>query len=190
MTGATFFTTRYGSTAVYARCIAEKTDLPAFDLNREDADRSAYNFLVLGSPVIYHKLMFHRSARRHRAAICGKPAILFSVSGAGAGPKLDDWIAKNLPGDMIAHLDHVALRGHQNPKNLMRYDRMMLIIGGLKNRDRVAAKEEMYGFDYMDKSSIAPVLERVRRLQASSVPKAQDQDIANETPLCHQAQKV
>jgi len=42
---------------------------------------------------------------------------------------------------------------------------MMLIIGGLKNPDRKAGKEELHGFDYMDKASIAPVVEAVRGLQ-------------------------
>jgi hypothetical protein len=42
----------------------------------------------------------------------------------------------------------------------------MLIIGGLKNPDRKAAKEEIHGFDFMDKASIGPIIERIRELQA------------------------
>ena len=57
-----------------------------------------------------------------------------------------------------------ALRGRQNPKEPARYDRVMLIIGGLPNRDPVARREEMQGFDFTDKSSIALVVELAQAL--------------------------
>lgn len=165
MKGAVFFSTRYGSTAEYARWISEATGLPVFDINASEARPEDYDFLVAGCPIIYHKLMFHKWAARHQSVLCSKPLLLFSVSGAGAGAKLDDWIAECLPQELITHADHVALRGRQNPKELSWYDRMMLIIGGLKNPDRVAAREEMEGFDYMDKSGIAPIVECAGRFR-------------------------
>lgn len=166
MKGAIFFSSRYGSTAEYARWIAAATGLPAFDVNDTKTSLSEYDFLVLGSPVIYHKLMFHKWVKKNLACILGRPTILFSVSGAGVGPKLDAWIANCLPGELISHAELVALRGRQNPKMLTRFDRIMLIIGGLKNPDPIASREELQGFDFMDKSSIKPVIdwiERVRR---------------------------
>jgi len=159
MNGAIFYATSYGSTAEYADWISKATSLPAFDVGKQGAKPSDYDFLVIGSPVIYHKLLFHKWAKRHEDALCGRPLLLFSVSGAGAGKKLDGWIAGCLPARLIAHFDHVALRGRQNPRDLNWYDRMMLIIGGLMNPDPVASREEMKGFDYMDKASIAPIVE-------------------------------
>jgi menaquinone-dependent protoporphyrinogen IX oxidase len=165
MKGAIFFSTRYGSTAQYAQWIGEATGLPAFDVDEASADPSEYDFVVLGSPVIYHKLMFHKWVKRNLASIMSRPAILFSVSGAGAGPKLDGWIAGSLPAELISHVEHFALRGRQNPRELGWYDRVMLIIGGLKNPDPVVSREELKGFDYMDKSSIKPIVESIGRLQ-------------------------
>jgi menaquinone-dependent protoporphyrinogen IX oxidase len=163
--GAIFFSSKYGSTAEYAHWISDATGLPAFDVNKSGVDPSKFDFLILGSPVIYHKLMFHAWALKNAAVIKSKPTILFSVSGAGAGPKLDGWIAKSLPADLLAHMTHVALLGRQNPKDLNWYDRMMLIVGGLKNPDRVAGKEELRGFDFMDKSSIGPIVETIVQMQ-------------------------
>ncbi len=170
MKGAIFFSSRYGSTADYAQWIANATNLPVFDVDGTKSDPSKYGFLVLGSPIIYHKLMFHKWATRNAAIIKSKPTILFSVSGAGPGAKLDAWIAGCLPPDLIAHVTHFALRGRQNPKDLTFYDRLMLIIGGLKNPDRVAGKEELHGFDFMDQSSIAPIVEAIKMLQADETP--------------------
>ncbi|MCP4383400.1 MAG: hypothetical protein GY798_18600 [Hyphomicrobiales bacterium] len=165
MKGAIFYSSRYGSTAQYAQWIGEATDLAAFDVNAGSANLSEYDFLVLGSPIIYHKLMFHKWVKRNLAGILSSPAILFSVSGAGAGPKLDAWIDESLPAELIAHVEHVALRGRQNPRDLSWYDRIMLIIGGLKNPDPVASREELKGFDFMDQSSIKPIVEMVGQLQ-------------------------
>ena len=166
MEGAIFFSSRYGSTAQYAQWIAEATSLPIFDLDETDATPAEFDFLVLGSPVIYHKLMFHRWVKRNLDDILGRPNVFFSVSGAGAGPKLDGWIADSLPAVFVSHATHVALRGRQTPGGLSWFDRIMLIIGGLKNPDRKAGREELHGFDFMGKASIRPIVERIRELQA------------------------
>jgi len=166
MKGAIFFSSKYGSTAQYAQWIGEATGLPLFDVKKAKADPSQYDFLVLGSPIVYHKLMFHKWVKRNLASFQNRPIVLFSVSGARAGPKLDGWIAESLPAKLISHVEHVALGGRQNPKDLNWFDRIMLIVGGLKNPDPIASKEEMHGFDFMDKSSIEPIVEIVRRFKA------------------------
>lgn len=166
MNGAIFFATRHGSTAQYAQWIAEATGLPTFDVNRADADPSGYDFVVIGAPVIYHKLAIRKWVRQHLASFESKPVVFFTVSGAPAGEKLDGWIAGSLPESLIRRMNHVALRGRQNPKDLPWFDRTMLIIGGLMNPDRVAGREELKGFDFMDKSTIDPVVELIRALKA------------------------
>lgn len=168
MNGAIFFSSRYGSTAQYANWIGAATALPVFDVNDANADPTHYDFLVLGSPVIYHKLLIHKWVQRNLIRIEATPIIMFTVSGAPAGHKLDGWIAASLPRDFIARMNHVALRGRQNPKELNWYDRIMLIIGGLRNPDPVARREEMEGFDFMDKASIEPVVKLVHQFQSST----------------------
>lgn len=165
--GAIFFSSKYGSTAQYARWIGEATGLPTLDMKQANADPSEYDFLILGSPIIYHKLMLRKWVKKNLASVENRPTVMFSVSGAGAGPKLDGWIAESLPATLISSVRHVALRGRQNPKDLSWYDRIMLIIGGLKNPDPVASKEEMQGFDFMDKSSIEPIVKIIRQFQGS-----------------------
>lgn len=165
MNGAIFYATSYGSTADYANWIAEATGLPAFDINKHYSAIKDFDFLVLGSPVIYHKLLFRKWVQRNQAAMASKPVILFTVSGAPAGAKLDGWIADSLPPRLIRRMHHVALRGRQKPGELTLYDRMMLIIGRLKNPDRQAGREELYGFDFMDRDSIGPVVDLIEELQ-------------------------
>lgn len=165
MQGAIFVTSRYGSTLQYAEWIAEATGLPVFNIRDKAPDPSDFDFVVIGSPVLYYKLLIRGWVKRNLSTLLKRPTILFTVSGAPAGPKLDGWIAASLPENVVSGMKHVALRGRQNPKELNPFDRIMLIIAGLKNPDPIARKDEMRGFDYMDKSSIGPVVALIEDLQ-------------------------
>jgi hypothetical protein len=46
---------------------------------------------------------------------------------------------------------------------------MMLEIGGIRNPDPVAKKEELEGFDYMDKTSIKSIVELIHKFQSNEV---------------------
>ncbi len=76
---------------------------------------------------------------------------------------MDAWLAGCLPAELISHVEHFALLGRQNPKEPTWFDRLMLIIGGLINPDPVASKEELNGFDLMNKSSIKPIVDRIEQ---------------------------
>lgn len=176
MTGAIFYATQHGSTRDYAQWIAEATGLPAYDVNQGEAPIAKYDFIVLGCPIYYDKPLATDWIRSHTEALCAKPLVFFTVSGAPAGEKLDGWLAANLPPDLIKHADHVALQGRQVPQELRWYNRMMLIIAGLANRDRKAGREEMRGFDYVDKQSIRPIVDRINELKGRGSRSAAPED--------------
>lgn len=169
MNGAIFFSSKYGSTGEYAKWIGEATGLPVFNTKDKEANLSEYDFLVLGCPIMYYKLYNRKWMNANLASIVNKPIIFFTVSGAGAGPKLDDWFVSSIPKRLISTTTHIALRGRQIPKELTWYDRIMLIIAGLKNPDPVARNEELKGFDYMDKSSIEPIIELVEQFKSTDL---------------------
>jgi len=168
MNGAIFFATKYGSTAQYAEWIAEATGLPAFEMEGDKGDPADFDFLVIGAPVYYNKILNRQWVKCHLRTLMERPVLFFTVSGAPGGPKLDKWIARSLPTGLLRHMSHIVLQGRQNPADLSWFDRMMLIVGGLFNPDRAAAREEIMGFDFMDKVSIAPIVQRVRELSSES----------------------
>jgi len=167
MNGAIFYSGQYGSTAQYAQWISDATGLPAFDIKDKRADPSKYDYLILGSSVIIHKLSIRKWVQQKLTVLNRKPIVLFSVSGAGAGSKLDSWIAESLPEDMISRMDHVALRGKLDHKDITWFLKLTLAIGAAMNKDPQARKEELEGFDYMDKSSITPIVALIQRYQSS-----------------------
>ncbi len=165
MKGAIFFSSKYGSTGQYANWIGEATGLPVFDMKRSKQDPDPFDFLILGAPIIYHKVYHHKWIKRKWKGIQDLPILFFTVSGAPAGSKLDGWIRDSFPENILKKLQHVALLGRQNPRELTWWDRQMLIIGSKRNKDPEAAREELEGFEYMDKESIAPIVEWARKFE-------------------------
>lgn len=166
MSGAIFFSGRYGSTATYADWISEATGLPAFDVNDTNSDPAAFDFLVLGSSVIIYKLTIRHWVQANLASIIDKPTILFTVSGAQAGSKLDGWVTDSLPAQLVSRAEHVALRGRLQLDKLGWWVRLIMKIGAWKNDDPESRKEELEGFDFMDRSSIEPIVAWVSELRS------------------------
>ena len=139
-----------------------------FDVNDTSTDPSKYDFLILGSSVIIYKLTIRKWVKRNLAGIKNKPVILFTVSDAPSGSKLDTWIANSLPENLIAQMEHVALRGKLDPKKLSWWVRLILKIGAWKNDDSEGKKQELEGFDFMDISSIEPINELIQQIQSAA----------------------
>jgi len=167
MNGAIFFSSKYGSTEQYAKWIGEETGLPIFNVKDTNADPSQYDFLVLGSPIYYYKVLNRKWVKKSLTSIENKPVILFTVSGAPSGSKLDGWIADSFPTYFISQIKHVALRGRQKPEELTWWDRQLLKIGAILNKDPEARKQELEGFDFMDKSSIEPIINLIQKIKSS-----------------------
>ena len=168
MNGAVYFSGQYGSTAQYANWIGEATGLPVFDVSHTNADPSGYDFLILGSSVIVYKLTIRHWIKQNFTSIENKPVILFTVSGAPSGPKLDHWIADSLPDKLISKMEHVALRGRLNPREVSLWTRLILIIGAWRNDDPEAKKQELEGFDLVDRSTIEPIQKMVQKYRKAA----------------------
>ncbi len=116
--------------------------------------------------MIIYKLTIQKWVKKNLASIENKSVILFTVSGASSRPKLDGWIADSLPADLISQMQHVALRGRLNHKEISWWTKFVLKIGAWKNDDPEAKKEELEGFNFMDKASVEPILKLVQQYQS------------------------
>ncbi len=165
MKGAIFFSGKYGSTEQYAHWISEATGLPVFNIKDAQANPSNYDFLILGSSIIYFKLSIRKWVKKHLDELKGKTKVLFSVSGAGPSEKLEGWVSKSIPQEILTEMEHIALHGRLDHSKVSWIVRIMLWIGSLMNPDADARKDERMGFDYMDYSSIKPIVKLIKELQ-------------------------
>ena len=170
MKGAIFFSGKYGSTQQYANWIGEATGWPVFDIKDPNADPLKYDVLILGSSILYFKLSIRKWVNANSAELKGRSKILFSVSGAGPSDKLNRWVANSLPAWLLSQMEHVALHGSLDHSKVSWWVRLMLRVGSLINPDPEARKDERYGFDYVDKESIEPILKLVKLFKQSKVP--------------------
>ena len=169
MNGAIFFSGKYGSTEQYANWISEATGLPVFDIKDPNADPSKYEYLILGSSILYFKLSNRKWVKENLTTLKGRSKILFSVSGAGASRKLDRWVTRSLPATLLSQMEHVALRGRLDHSKVSWIIRAILWVGSLFNSDPDGSKDERYGFDYMEKESIKPILRLVEQFKHREV---------------------
>lgn len=165
MNGAIFYSGQYGSTAQYALWISEATGLPLFDLSNETPDPSKFDFLVLGSSIIIGKLTIRKWVQANWSKFNHVPVIFYSVSASEPGiPSLQTWIENSLPGEMIKHMKFVPLRGRLDVRKVGWWTRFVLRIGAMGEKNPEAKKRMLEGFDFMDKSSIAPIVEWIRKV--------------------------
>ena len=172
MKGAIFFSGKYGSTEQYANWIGEASGLPVFNINDPNADPSKYDYLILGSSILYFRLSIRKWVRASLSTLKGRTKVLFSVSGAGPSDKLERWVAKSLPSNLTSQMKHVALRGRLDHSKVSWWVRMMLWMGSLFNPDPDARKDERRGFDYVNKGSIKPIVNMVRQIKQPEVAVA------------------
>lgn len=166
MSGAIFYDSKYGATRDYARWIGEATGLPLFEVSDPKADPDAFDVVVLGSPVYFYKAMLGPWIEMHLKCLTSRPVILFTVSGAPKGPKLDGWLADSLPKAFLDHAQHFALRGRIDRQKLSWVDRLLLNWDARRNPDPEEARQEREGFDAVDKRAIDPVVKAVRKVMA------------------------
>ncbi|MBT8206563.1 MAG: flavodoxin domain-containing protein [Eudoraea sp.] len=172
MNGAIFFSGKYGSTKQYANWIGEALGLSVFDIKDPDADPSKYDYLILGSSILYFRLSIRNWVNANLSRLEGRSKILFSVSGAGPSAKLNRWVAKSIPSGLASQMEHVALRGRLDHTKVSWWVRQMLWMGSLFNPDPEARKDERQGFDYVDKESIGPIIKLVRQFKQPEVTVA------------------
>jgi menaquinone-dependent protoporphyrinogen IX oxidase len=170
MNGVIIYSGQYGSTDQYSRWISEDTGLPVFRIDDPGADPSTYDFVVLGSSVMYYRASIRGWVKANWPDLQARPLVLFTVSGAPAGAQLDGWIAKSFPQEVLARMEHVPLRGRLNYDDVSWWLRLLLRMEAMTNRDPQARREAMHGFDYMDRSAIEPIVRLIQRYPTSGEP--------------------
>lgn len=170
MKGAIFYSGKYGSTHQYASWISEATGIAVFNLDRTRPDPAQYDFLILGSSIIVMKPTIKKWLRANWRKIQYKPVLLFTVSGTEPGhPHLKQWLEDSLPREVLEHVNYYAFRGRLDLGEVPWWIRFMLKFAAKREEDPEVKQRMTEGFDFMDKASIAPVVEWVKALQNDTI---------------------
>ena len=160
MNGAIFYSGKRGSTAQYAQWIGEATGLPVFDANNTQVDPDDYDFLILGSSVIFMKMTIRKWVRANWDGIKQKPTLLFSVCGAASDdPLLQSWLRASYPEELVEQARHFGLGGRLDLSKFSWWMRLFMRIGAYTKPTEEKKRDMLEGFDRVDKASIDPLVE-------------------------------
>ena len=160
MNGAIFYSGKRGSTAQYAQWIGEATGLPVFDANSTQADPAHYDFLILGSSVIFMRMTIRKWVRANWDGIKQKPTLLFSVSGATADdPLLQNWLRASYPDELVGQAPHFGLGGRLDLSKFSWWMRLFMKVGAYTKPTVEKKRDMLEGFDRVDKANIAPIVQ-------------------------------
>ena len=160
MEAAILYSGKYGSTRQYAHWLEELTGIAAFDIHEPLPDLEETDFLIIGSSIILGAPTFKKWLFRNWEQFRKKPVLLFTVSGTAPDhPNLITWLNMHLSPEMLAHLKYVPLRGRLDLQALPWWLRALLRLAARMTKDPEEAQRMREGFDYMDRSSLEPIVE-------------------------------
>lgn len=159
MEAAILYSGKYGSTRQYADWLQELTGIAAFDIKGPLPDLEKIDFVVLGSSIILGAPTFKKWLFKNWGQLRKKPVLLFTVSGTAPDhPNLITWLNLHLSPEMLEHVKFVPLRGRLNLASLPWWMRALLRLAARMTKDPEEAQRMSEGFDYMDRSSLEPIV--------------------------------
>ena len=174
MNGIILYRSTYGSTEQYARWLAEETGFPSMPLRevKKGQLRSA-RCVIMGCPIHAGRPAAAGWIRKHWPLLADRPVILFTTSGAPPElPALKEGFAASLPEHIRSRIEYYPLGGRMRMGELKPVHRLLMRIGQMVEKDPAATAGMVLDIDNVDRTGIAPILDRIRSLEKGSTEQA------------------
>jgi menaquinone-dependent protoporphyrinogen IX oxidase len=169
---------KYNATRQYAEWLASEVNLPKdISDNISKEELKDYDFLVLGSSVYVGKLLIKNWLKQNVASLQGKKIFLFVVCGTPPEKKekLQAYIEASVPAEIRNTCDIFFLPGRMIMKELSGWDRFMMKMGALLEKEPEAKKEMRTEYDGVKKGNLAELIEAIKKameIRMESMQKA------------------
>jgi menaquinone-dependent protoporphyrinogen IX oxidase len=173
MKGIIIYKGKYNSTRQYAEWLAADLNMPlALSENIHKEQLQNYDLVILGSPVYVGKLLIRKWMKQHVAALQRKKLFLFVVCGTPPDKKerLQKYLQVSVPGEIRNKCETYFLPGRMIMKDLSRWDRFMMKMGALLEKEPEAKKEMRMEYDGVKKENLNDLLKAIRK---TIVPKSE-----------------
>jgi len=163
MKGIVIYKGKYGSTAQYAKWIAEALYLPVVTVDGQFADEfKEYDMLIIGSPVYFGNLLLKNWFFKHKKSLLKTSIMFFVVCGSAGDRQAQDKIIKeNIPADLAKNCEIYFLPGRVDMSKLSWFDRMMIKLAALMQKDRQKKYMMMRGYDAVKREHVNPLIKSV-----------------------------
>ena len=163
------YASTYGTTEQYARWISEEIGVPAVPLrNAQKVQLRQAKWVIVGCPIHAGRPAAAGWVRKHWSQVADKVVILFTTSGAPPEiPALREGFAASLPEHIRSKIEYHPLGGRMLMSELKPIHRLLMRIGQKLEKDPDAKAGMVRDIDNVDRTSIAPIVARVRSLEPS-----------------------
>jgi menaquinone-dependent protoporphyrinogen IX oxidase len=177
MKGIIIYKGKYNSTRQYAEWLAAELNMPlVLSENTGKEQLRNYDLVVLGSSVYVGKLLIKKWMTQNVAALQRKKIFLFVVCGTPPDKKekLQKYLEVSVPGEIRNRCETYFLPGRMIMKDLSLWDRFMLKIGALLEKEPETKKEMRMEYDGVKKENLNELLKSIKKTVAAKREKLQE----------------
>jgi menaquinone-dependent protoporphyrinogen IX oxidase len=166
MKGIIIYKGKYSATKQYAEWLAAELNLPFNTSNNiNKAHLLNYDFLILGSSVYIGKMLIKDWLKQNVTALVGKKIFLFVVCGTPATKKikLQSYIQASVPAEIRNVSETYFLPGRFIWKDLSWWDRFMMKIGSLLEKEPETKKQMQNEYDGVKKENLNELIAAIKK---------------------------
>lgn len=155
--GAIVFKGKYGATRQYAHWLGQELDLPRLDADQvTDEKLKEFDFIVLGSPVYYGRLLLRPFLIKHVQALKTKKVFIFIDCATPDSNEREQRkiLRESIPKPILKKDNTFFLPGRLKIESLNLFDRAMLRIVGFFEKDPERKKVMKDGIDAVSKDNL------------------------------------
>ncbi len=160
------YKSKYGSTKQYAQWINKDVPSDLIDAEKEDKpDFTRYDVIVFGGYIRMGGIVIAPLIVKGWSDIKAKKVILFTVSGTPPGhPNIQRIYQSNLPEEIRKEIKYFPLRGKILSKDLSFFDKLLVSVGRIMERDESLRSLMTEDYDEMKPENLIPLLEYMKTL--------------------------
>lgn len=166
MKGIIVYRTFYGATGQVAQWLGEKTGFPVVEQKKvRDSEIAGYDLIIIGSPVMAHKILLSKWIAAKWELLKDKEVILYSTSGAHpALPELQNVFNDSFEPGFREKIRFFPQGGRMIWSKLKLKDKLLMKIGQMIEKDPKIKVEMVKDKDNVDPKWIEPILQYVTAL--------------------------
>lgn len=163
------YQSKYGSTRQYAEWIQQAAGGDLADIGAGDTiDPAAYDILIIGGYVRTGTIAVAPFIKERWNALQGKEVILFTTSGTPPRhPRIQSIYQRSLPEEIRHRITYFPLAGRISVSELTLFDRLLIAVGRIVERDEALKKDMGKDFDGVRRENLRPLLAHLERVRAA-----------------------
>ena len=160
------YQSKYGSTRQYAEWLHSEISGDLVNVEKENKPAFAeYDIIVFGSYIRTGRIVIAPLILESWSNIRGKKVVLFTVSGTPpTHPSIQQIFSKGFPEEIRKEIRYFPLRGRLVSQDLSFFDKLLVAIGRIMEKDEAMRKIMREDFDDVERDNLAPVSAYIKTL--------------------------